>query len=350
MPRDDSFSRGIRPFQSRNNSFSASLRARLERGVDTDPVSPSRPSTGCTDEPMKRESQGDRFAREKSVSPSRREALRRKFKLSTDSNNVAQEWRRILRRFNEAQDGNLLLHEFITAVRAGDVPSNRGIVYWSDRELEELWLAVKDEAARPGASVDVEELVHFLCSNSEDRLPQSSSARSEDKSAYGAGAGYLLEDSLVDEISPKRQSYMPEDITQSILSTASAAIQQRARTRGIDPTPPTSSRRAGTSVDPGGGTTISASLKRRNASLSPLRTESVSSRALERMDSGSGPTRFARTESIGSTRGFGRTESASSIRSVKNNKSSMAPSSPGLYACYFFLCANGCVCVCVNIY
>lgn len=184
---------GIRPFVA--NAFSDSLRMRIERGLTVQKASEGHkpePATPGQTLPLR-------------ISPSRRELLRRKFKLSTEhaADSVALEWRRILRNYNDAQDGSLKMHEFVNAVRSGDVPSSRGITFWSERELEELWLAVKDENASLGAGVEIEELVHFLCSTGQ-----------EQSAAESSPVNLALEDSLVGEPTPgfKRPTYMPEEI------------------------------------------------------------------------------------------------------------------------------------------
>jgi hypothetical protein len=145
----------------------------------------------------------------------KREALRRKIKLSTEAMDAAaQEWRRALRRFNQAQDGKILMSEFVSAVRLASVPASRSMASWSDREIEELWVTVKDDAAHPGAGVDVEELVNFLS----PAIPYTSpySAKSDEGRPP-------LEDSLVDGSNQvdwgsanKKPSYMPEEIPRSM--------------------------------------------------------------------------------------------------------------------------------------
>lgn len=51
-------------------------------------------------------------------------------------------------------------------MRCSDVPESRGITYWSDCELEELWLAAckdDDEGGELSSPVvDIEELVRYL--------------------------------------------------------------------------------------------------------------------------------------------------------------------------------------------
>jgi hypothetical protein len=213
---------GIRPFTA-GGAFSESLNRRVARGLDTlqregeagwARTSPRLPA--ALD--VRAAAMGSRGA---ALSPNRRDALRRKFRLSTEhaADSVALEWRRVFNRHNRAQDGSLTMQEFVNAVRSGEVPASRGITYWAERELEELWLAVKDENASLGAGVEIEELVHFLCSSGHEQ------------SLHRSGTA-ILEDSLVDDASPvfqrPRPSYVPEEILTRPSARGGTAQQRQA--------------------------------------------------------------------------------------------------------------------------
>jgi hypothetical protein len=235
-----------------------------------------------------------------SVSPERRDALMRKFTLSQQANSqLAHDWRVLLRRFNRAEDGLLLFNEFLTAVRSRDVPApSRALVSWSEREVEEIWLAVCDERARPGSSgVDIEELVHFLCSSSGNALPSDRERYTPGHSAGRArgpsdNGDRYLQDSL-EEYSPALRP--------------SAGAQQRASATSSPPR----------ARDSFAGRTFSAS-----ASADGRGSGSTTS-GLRPLSVAMSPGKPQRTESAGSTRSFGGTRSLSSPEVVQRTGESI---------------------------
>lgn len=81
-----------------------------------------------------------------------------------------QQWRRLFRSFNAAEDGTLLLSEFLKAVRNGELPSRQGVSNWSERELKELWSAVDTQQS---GFAEIEDLVHFLCAGNAPFSPSA---------------------------------------------------------------------------------------------------------------------------------------------------------------------------------
>ena len=227
----------------------------------------------------------------------RRDALMRKFTLSQQATSqLAHDWRVLLRRFNRAENGHMLFNEFLTAVRSRDVPApSRALVSWSDREVEEIWLAVRDERARPGSSgVDVEELVHFLCSSNCDALPSDIERYTPGNSARRRGRATADKDEGDRYLQDSLEEYSPA------LRPPSTGAQQRASATSSPPR----------ARDSFAGRTLSADGRSSGSGLRPV------SVAMS-------PGKPQRTESAGSTRSFGGTRGLSSPEVVQRTGESI---------------------------
>ena len=253
-----------------------------------------------------------------SVSPQRRDALRRKFSLSlSTTSQLAHEWRVHLRRFNRAEDGRLLFHEFLTAVRSSDVPAaSRALGSWSDREVEELWLAVRHDGAPAGTGVDVEELVHFLCSTSTSTgdAPERRNAHSADAPPDGNGDRYAYTPAhsagrarvAIESGGARHLEDSLDECSSAVRTGATGGLQQRASARA------------------------SASSPLRAQDEFAWRTASADGRPGGRVAAMS-PGKLQRTESAGSTRstpGVALRRSESIERHVRRMSLSPPPGSP----------------------
>ena len=264
-----------------------------------------------------------------------KENLRRKYRLSISTDDAnAQAWRRALRRHSGAQDGMLLMHEFVSAVRNADLPAlGAGIgtvLAWSDRDIEEIWLAAKDDRARTGTGVDIEDLVHLLSTPlTDDRGPQAAGAPSFVAAPFlGANmarSGGHFEDSL-EHVSPSsrpRPSYVPEEIPQRRGSGRRAGqVSQRtlSSSREIERTESVSSLATSPNAPFMSGTF--ASQQKRSANMG------VTEVSVSRLSRAAGSP--VRTPSARTTMGVGRTGSAASqLGSPGRSGSFLSRTGPG---------------------
>ena len=141
-----------------------------------------------------------------------------------------------------------VFHEFLTAVRSSDVPAaSRALGSWSDREVEELWLAVRHDGAPAGTGVDVEELVHFLCSTSTSTgdAPERRNAHSADAPPDGNGDRYAYTPAhsagrarvAIESGGARHLEDSLDECSSAVRTGATGGLQQRASARASASSP-----------------------------------------------------------------------------------------------------------------